>query len=357
MKKVLIFSFFWLLVIPVKAITVTSESAILLDQDSGRVLYAKQENKQLLIASITKIMTAVLAIESNRLDEIVTVDASILKAYGSNIYLEVGEELTLRDLVYGLMLRSGNDAAIMIANFVGGEEANFVKRMNEKAQQLGMKNSVFVNPHGLDEKGGNLATAYDMALLTKYANNLTEYKTITKTKIKRATSNYKSYIWQNKNKLLDLYKWTTGGKTGFTEQAGRTLVSTASRGGLNLIVVTLNDGADWNTHQELYNYGFNNYKQYLVLNAHTFTVNSKYHGERLYIKHNYYYPLKEKETANIYLKAKILKQKVKKTDPKCGVVEVYYKNDLVHSEDLYIESKQPIKKERSFWQRFWGWWH
>ena len=321
---------------PIKALTTSGDGVILMDQDSKRILYGKNIHKEKLIASTTKIMTAVLAIESNQLDDIVTIDESILKAYGSAIYIELGEEITLRDLVYGLMLRSGNDAAIAISNHLGGLDY-FVKKMNEKAKKIGMKNTYFINPHGLDEKMSNTSTAYDMAILAKYANKYMEYQKIVKTTKYIAKTNYKTYAWDNKNKLLDTYNYTTGGKTGYTKKAGRTLVTTATKNNLNLIVVTLDDGNDWNTHKTLYEYGFNNYHNYLILNKNKFKIDSDYYKEELYINKNYYYPLLESEKDNITLKIKLEKLKNYKNKQNIGIVEVYYKKSLVHKQNIYIK--------------------
>jgi D-alanyl-D-alanine carboxypeptidase len=191
--------------IPVRALEteiniITGDGVILMDQDSGRILYEKNMNKEKLIASTTKIMTALLAIESNQLDDIVTIDDTILKSYGSNIYIEIGEEISLRDLVYGLMLRSGNDAALAIANHLGGLDY-FVEKMNAKAKIIGMEHTKFINPHGLDEESSNTSTAYDMALMTRYANRYEEYRRITGTKKHIVKTNYKTYAWTNKNKM------------------------------------------------------------------------------------------------------------------------------------------------------------
>ena len=150
-----------------------------------------------------KIMTCILAIEANKLDDIVVVNESVLSSYGSGIYISVGEEIKLIDLLYGLMLRSGNDAALMIADYVGGDVDNFVLMMNKKAKEVGMKNTKFVNPSGLDKNGiGNYSTSYDMALLTRYAMQNDIYREIVKTKSYVAKSNLKTYVWKNKNKLL-----------------------------------------------------------------------------------------------------------------------------------------------------------
>ena len=153
-----------------------------MDIDSNRVLYEKNANEKRLIASTTKIMTALLALESNKMDNLVEAKEEILKMYGTSIYLSLHEKMKLRDLVYGLMLRSGNDAAIVIATYLSGSEEEFVKKMNKKAKEIGMVNTTFQNAHGLDEETKNYSTAHDMALLSSYVyKNFKEYRTITKT--------------------------------------------------------------------------------------------------------------------------------------------------------------------------------
>ena len=150
------------------------------------------------------------------------------------------------------MLRSGNDAALAIAKYVGGDVETFVKMLNEKAREIGMKNTTFNNPSGLDEKKGNMSTAYDMALLMSYAIKNDEFKKIVGTKKHTVKTNMNYYSWTNKNKLLFNYKYTTGGKTGFTEIARRTLVTSASKNNINLVAVTLNDGNDFYDHINMY---------------------------------------------------------------------------------------------------------
>ena len=201
-------------------------------------------------------MTAIIAIESGKMKEKVTVSREAIYTEGSSIYLEQGEKMTLEDLVYGLMLRSGNDAAVAIAEHVGGSVEGFVYLMNEKAKWLGMTNTHFDNPHGLDSDN-HYSSAYDMAILMRYAMNNEKYREIS------GTSSYKSerrtYSWINKNKLLtQYYEYCTGGKTGFTKKTGRTLVSTASKDGMDLIAVTLNAPDDWKDHIHMYEWGFEN---------------------------------------------------------------------------------------------------
>ena len=193
-------------------VSVSSPSAIVMDYSTGTILYEKNANEQLYPASITKIMTAIIAIENKDVNDIVKVDESISKSYGSGIYISVGEEIKLIDLLYGLMLRSGNDAAMMIASYVSGSEEEFVKLMNQKAKELGMKNTIFYNSSGLDtETIGNKSTAYDMALVTRYAMQNETYKSIVKTKKYTVKTNLKTYVWHNKNKLLQygFYNYTT----------------------------------------------------------------------------------------------------------------------------------------------------
>lgn len=335
MKKILIMIII-LITIPVKINAYSlGKSAILMEEDTKRVLVSKNMNKKMLIASTTKIMTAVIAIESGKINKKVTVNDSILKSYGSNVYLEIGEKLKLEDLVYGLMLRSGNDAALMIADYLGGEKT-FVQKMNKKAQKIGMKNTTFSNPHGLDEKNKNYSTAYDMAILMRYANSLKKFKKITSTKKYSLTTNKKSYLWKNKNKLLFQYKYTTGGKTGFTRKAHRTLVTSASKNNMNLIVVTLDDGNDFKNHKELYEYGFNNYNMEKVFDKNKINIPKK----KIYAQDDYYYPITKKEKEMINIDYKIKYKTKYKNNEKIGEAIIKLGNKTIHKEKLYIKVKK-----------------
>ncbi len=326
----------------VKALSTNASSSILMDIDSKRILYGNNIHDIRSVASISKIMTAILAIESGKLNNQVIINDSINKAYGSGIYVKVGEKLTLKDLVYGLMLRSGNDAALAIANYVAKDTDEFVKLMNKKANEIGMKNTTFNNPSGLDEEKGNYSTAYDMALLMSYAYKNKDFQKIIGTKKYTLKTNMNTYIWHNKNKLLNSYKYCTGGKTGFTKKARRTLVTTASNNNLNLVVVTLNDGDDWNDHKKLFEYGFNNYKKYKILDKINFKVkNDKYYKKyKLYIKNNYNYPIKEEEKSNILIKIELQKNRKKKNNAEVGKCNVYLKNKKIHSESIYLTNNK-----------------
>ena len=242
----------FLLCPPVRAVDTHAASAILMDAESGRVLYELDAHHPRLIASTTKLLTALVAAEqAEDLDEVVTVKGEWLGSEGSSIYLRAGEEITLRGLLYGLLLQSGNDAAMSVACHIAGSEADFVALMNRKAAQLGMKDSSFANPSGLNDDG-HYSTAYDLALLARACLANETVAEICATQA--VTVGTRTFI--NHNKLLSRYKGCVGMKTGFTEKAGRTLVSAATREGQTLICVTLNDGDDWNDHAKLLDYGF-----------------------------------------------------------------------------------------------------
>lgn len=354
MKKVLLFSLLFFIGINYcNASTSTAYSYVLMDQDTGRVLESKNKDTPMLIASITKIMTCILAIENGNLDEIVIVDDSISKSYGSGIYISIGEEIKLIDLLYGLMLRSGNDAAIMISTHISGSEEEFVKLMNKKAKEIGMKNTIFYNSSGLDNNTrGNLSTSYDMALLTKYAMQNDTYKEIVKTKKYTVKTNLKTYVWHNKNKLLS-YDYVTGGKTGYTEKAKRTLVSTATKNNINLIVVTIKDSDDWNTHKTLYKKIFDNYINYKVLNKNTFKVEKDSYYDYLYIKNDVYITMKQDETHNLISHIKLEKKEDYEDGERVGTNYIYLDDVKVAGEPIY--AKKIAKKKETIFDKIRAW--
>ena len=341
-----------MLLIPlnIKAIETSATSAILMDTDSKAILYEKNIHDIRSVASISKIMTSVIAIESGKLDELVTIGDEIDAAYGSGIYIQKGEELTLRDLLYGLMLRSGNDAALAIARYVGGSVEEFVRMMNNKAKELKMTNTVFNNPSGLDQDKGNYSTAYDMALLTSYALKLDEYKKITGTKKYTLKTNKNTYVWINKNKLLSIYKYTTGGKTGYTEIARRTLVTTASKDNTNLVVVTLNDGNDWQDHQNLFEYGFNNFTTIKILTKGNISIyNEDYYSDyNLYIKKDFYYLINNGYVDNLTIKYEIEKKREINDGDSIGNIIVFYGDKKIHEQSIYISKVKIVEKNKHF---------
>ncbi|GGK06399.1 D-alanyl-D-alanine carboxypeptidase DacB [Lentibacillus kapialis] len=285
---------------------VSASNAILIEQSSGRVLFERQAHEQQPIASITKIMTAIIAIESGKLNDSVTVSNRAVHATGSSIYLEKGEKIKLKDLVYGLMLRSGNDAAVAISEHVGGSMEGFVHLMNQKAQWLGMTNTSFDNPHGLDSDN-HYSTAYDMAVLMRYAMDNDIFKEVTKTV--RYKSENRAYSWKNKHKLVTgMYEYTNGGKTGFTRTAGRTLVSSALKGDMELIAVTLNGPDDWRDHIGMFNWGFDNYNMTTIDEKGESIYQLKASGERVtgYLHRDITLPLQKYEQKEIRSKSFIL---------------------------------------------------
>ncbi|WP_445492121.1 D-alanyl-D-alanine carboxypeptidase family protein [Niallia sp. 03133] len=341
-------------------IYVSANSAVLMEQKSGRVLYEKDAYTKRRIASITKIMTAILAIESGNLDKKVTISENAVTAEGSSIYLKAGEKISLKDLVYGLMLRSGNDAAVAIAEFVGGSVDGFVYLMNQKAQEIGMNNTHFANPHGLDDHENHYSTAYDMALLTRYAMNNDTYKKIAGTK--KYTSNNPSEewdrIWKNKNRLLtELYDYSTGGKTGYTKRAKRTLVSTAEKDGLELIAVTLNDPDDWDDHINMFESSFKKYQLTRIIEKGKLEdIDNDFYKNKVYIKHGFQYPVAsaEKNLIEIEYKLATIKKEWKKNKRKVpdtvGQVQVYFDHKIVDTIPIYY--KHSNKQSKSFFEYF-----
>ncbi|MEH6942276.1 D-alanyl-D-alanine carboxypeptidase family protein [Bacillus sp. JJ722] len=316
-KKIAIMIMFFLLFCMLtphrsNAMSVSAESAVLMEQVSGRVLFEKNAHEKKRIASITKIMTAILAVESGKLDDMVTVSDRAFGTEGSSLFLQKGQKMKLKDLVYGLMLRSGNDAAIAIAEHVGGSLEGFVLLMNQKAEEIGMENTSFTNPHGLDNTPNHYSTAFDMALLTRYAMNNKTYAEIAGTKNHKAPNPNEAwdYSWNNKNKMLKLYKYSTGGKTGFTKLARRTLVSTATKGELSLITVTLNAGDDWNDHMSLFDSGFKDYDLTKIMNSGKVKkIKNSFYKNKVVILEPFLYPLTDEEKDKLHIEIKLIKPK------------------------------------------------
>ena len=346
MKKIVI-ALILFIVFPANIFAISASKAIVMDLNSGRVLYDLNKDDPQLIASISKIMTCLIAIMYSDLNKTVVVDEDVLKSYGSSVYLEVGEEIKLLDLLYGLMLRSGNDAATQVAKAVAGTEEAFVYLMNEYASTIGMKNTHFVNPHGLDSNGvGNTSTAYDMALLTKVAMQNETFAHIFGTRSYTAESNLKTYNWEGKNKLFSMYEYTTGGKTGYTEAANRTLVTTASRDNKNLVVVTLNDGNDFVDHKSLYETYFSMYDSILALDKDNFKIEDTYYKDvEFYIKNDYYALVTEEEKEALKINVTLFKYENIYDGIKIGEAKVMLGDTTLHTESIYAKKIEEKKKE------------
>lgn len=250
------------LLLPVKTDALSARKAILMDAATGRVLYEQDADSRSLIASTTKIMTALVVCEQCNVLDRMRIPKEAVGIEGSSMYLQEGEILTIQELLYGLMLHSGNDAAVALAIYCGGTVEGFAELMNDKARQLGMDGSHFENPNGLDAPG-HYSTARDLAILAAYAmDNPIFYKTVS---TKNVTIGQR-YL-RNHNKLLWLYEGADGVKTGYTRAAGRILVSSATRDGRRLIAVTIHASDDWNDHVQLLNQGFSGFTHQRVLSA------------------------------------------------------------------------------------------
>jgi len=345
MKK---FVFIFIILLNINVLAKTS--TIVMDNNSGRILYQNNAYEKKLIASTTKIMTFVVAYEyaKDYLDLEIEVGNEILKMYGTSIYLSLHEKMKLRDLLYGMMLRSGNDAAVVIANFVGGSENGFVKLMNKKAKYLGMNNTTFLNPHGLDEETKNYSTAYDMAKLSVYANTIPFYREVTSTKYYSVQTNLKSYSWINRNNLVFTYPSFVSGKTGYTPSAGKTMVSTAKTSNLELTIVSLDDDNHYENHKNLYNKMFNKYQNYLLVSKEIFNQEH----QDLYLKKDIYYPLSFSEKNNIDIKLTINKKS------NINNLVITLNDREIYQEKVYQKDKKVVTKtNKSLWNKIEDFFH
>ena len=266
--------------------SVKATGAVLMDMDSGRVLWGKNEEKPLAMASTTKIMTAILALENGNKGDMVTVSKRAAAAPKVNINLTAGEEVSLENLLYALMLKSANDSAIAIAEHIGGTVEGFAYMMNEKAIDIGAYDTVFVTPNGLDE-GEHHSTARDMALIAAYALRNKDFCDIINTPQVSFTSadGKKHYDIVNKNRLLREYKGAFGVKTGFTGKAGHCFVGAAERDGVRLVSCVLASGwgtagkeYKWSDTKTILDYGFENFKYCTVVDENTETCGIAVYG-------------------------------------------------------------------------------
>jgi len=290
-----------ILFFPVEVFAVSAEHAYLMDAATGRVLYERKADERSLIASTTKIMTAVVVCEQCNVLDRMRIPKEAVGIEGSSMYLREGEVLTVQELLYGLMLQSGNDAAVALAIYCGGTVEGFAELMNDKARQLGLANTHFVNPHGLDAPD-HYSTARDLAILAAYAmENPIFAKTVSAKTVKFGQRHL-----SNHNKLLWRLEGADGVKTGFTKAAGRILVSSAMRNGRRLVCVTINAPDDWNDHKALLEEGFSGYRvQKLVKAGDVLGTVDVLGGENsrahLLADDDFEYPLAEGEQVSILL--------------------------------------------------------
>ena len=344
------------LILPVSVRALSAEKAVLMDAATGRILYEKNADSQSLIASTTKIMTALVVAEQCNVLDRVRIPREAVWIEGSSMYLQEGEILTVQELLYGLMLHSGNDAAVALAIYCGGTVAGFAELMNDKAHQIGLKNSHFENPNGLDAPG-HYSTARDLAVLAAYAmDNPIFYKTVS---AKNVTAGQR-YL-RNHNKLLWLYEGADGVKTGYTRAAGRILVSSATRDGRRLIAVTINAPDDWNDHAALLNQGFSGFEHQRIVSANEIVGFMEIAGGacgnvQILAAQDFDYPLAPSEKVTFVLPGAgfIYAPVVQSAD--AGYVYVCVDGKPVgRIPVIYGETIEKIQgEERSLWQRLFG---
>lgn len=348
---VLLIIFIFMNISFVNATDIEAKAYVLMDVSTGRVLYAHNSSQKLPMASTTKIMTVLLAIESGRLDEVVKISRNASIQEGSSVYLREGEKIKLEDLLYAIMLRSGNDASVAVAEHLCGSVDKFAELMNEKARAIGAYNTNFTNPHGLPDDN-HYTTAYDLGLITCYALRNKKFAEIVSTK-KKTIPGPVGENWNrvliNKNKMLWQFTGGDGVKTGFTKKAGRCLVASATRNDWQLVSVVLNCGDMWNASSELLEYGFNNYKKVQIVNKdepykEISIIKGKKEKTEIYPKDNLYAPLKidKEKVENVIIKDRFT-DKVKAPiteNSKAGELEIYIgdffigKTDLIYKENI-----------------------
>ena len=289
------------LILPVKVHAVSARSAVLMDAQTGRVLYEKEPDRKSLIASTTKIMTALVVCEQCNVLDRMRIPKAAVGIEGSSMYLKEGEVLTVQELLYGLMLHSGNDAAVALAIYCGGTVEGFVQLMNDKARYLGLSGTHFANPNGLDHPD-HYSTARDLAVLAAYAMENPIFSRTVSTKSLTLGQRY----LKNHNKLLWNVDGADGVKTGYTRAAGRVLVSSATRDGRRLIAVTVHDPNDWQDHQKLLEEGFRNFSMRQIVASGQqlgcrYVLGGEEEGVPILASGDFYYPMMAQEQAQILL--------------------------------------------------------
>ncbi len=304
----------------------------MMDYDNNRILYENNIHEKHLTASIAKIMTCLVAIENGDLNKICTVNNDTINQIGSSIYLKLNDKIYLRDLLYGLMLRSGNDAAYLISINVCNSLDSFVDLMNKTAKKLNMNNTQFENPSGLDNVTKNFSTPYDMALLMSYAMKNKTFREITSSKTYSfSTINDIKMTFINKHKLIHSNEYCISGKTGYTEKANRTLVSCFSKNNINVVIVTFECGNDWNVHEQLFKFAQENYEHkvfirqgildYSLINCEATPI--------IYEDVDYLVTKNEKINCQIELLKEINNQNI------IGIIKLYVDNKIVKEILIY----------------------
>ncbi len=327
-----------------------SRAACVLEMQTGDVVYEKNSVERLPMASTTKIMTCITALDNSQLTDVVTVSHNAAITEGSSAYIEEGNQLSMYDMLFGLMLNSGNDAAVAIAEHISGSVDAFVELMNQKADEIGAKNTHFTNPNGLPDPD-HYTTAYDLAVITRYAMQNQTFREIV------GTIDFNGLIintggvlpFHNHNRLLSEYPGCIGVKTGYTDAAGRCLVTAATRDEVTLIAVTLNDNDDWNDHKAMLDEYFPEYSAKCVVHAGDSAPYSDY--DAVYAQ-DFYAALRSNADPKIKVRLKIpskLNFPVAKGE-KIGYAEFVIDNEVIGTVDVC--SANDIYEAMSFGERF-----
>lgn len=344
------------LLLPVPAGAVSARSAFVLDTVSGRVLFSREPDRESLIASTTKIMTALVVCEQCNVLDRMRIPKEAVGIEGSSMYLREGEVLTLQELLYGLMLSSGNDAAVALAIYCGGTVEGFAEMMNDKARVLGLTGTHFENPNGLDSPDHH-STARDLAVLAAYAM---ENPVFAKT-VSAKTVTVGNRCLRNHNKLLWLVKGADGVKTGYTRAAGRILVSSATRDGRRLVAVTIHDPNDWQDHEALLEEGFSRFRLQKILSAGDQVGWAEIAGGEpgrvpLIAAEDFTYSIAPEETPCLALSGKGIRFAPAAAGAEAGFVYVLIEGNAVGKVPVVFgetsEPKEPEKK--SLWEKLFG---
>lgn len=337
-----------------------AKAMVVIEASTGRVLEEKNKDDRLAMASTTKIMTALVTCKNTEnFDEVVTIHDNAVGIEGTSMYLRKGEKLTVKELLFGLMLPSGNDAAMALAYHIGGGEEKFVEMMNAQASELGLKNTHFANPHGLDADG-HYTSALDLALITAEGMKNDMFREIIATKNVRVTGSKENEprLLSNKNRLLKTLDGCTGVKTGFTDNAGRCFVCSCNRDGMTLISVVLNCGPMFEESVRLMNLCFEKYKMRELLEPYAqgdsiLVTNGDQEFVQTVTKHGFSYPLTDEEFQSVKIvrnQPEILDAPVIK-EQKIGEIEIYLDKDLLFKENIYtMENVKSIKYLDKIWE-------
>lgn len=356
-----IFAFLLSICASASAIDVSAKSAIIIESQSGDIIFEKNSDLKLPMASTTKIMTAIVTLESSSTDEKVKITPESVGIEGSSIYLREGEILTVKELLYALLLESANDAATALAIHISGSVEDFACLMNEKASSLGLSSTNFTNPHGLDDEN-HYTTSYELAKIARYAMKNPTFREIVSTVKEVIPSADGSRILVNHNKLLKSYDGAIGIKTGFTKKCGRCLVSCAEKDGVELIAVTLNAPNDWQDHKNMLEYGFSLYESVHLADAGDYNISlSCVNGRKSNLLCTNFTSLsttlKKGSKSNltaIYEGKRFVFSPVKQGD-KVGQIVYYLDGEKIASLDIYaLESIKTIKYKKSIFERIFG---